>query len=174
MKQEASTPLEGVSYYQIDRAIEHNRSLKKYFFYYNIKKEDNQMTGDRNIKMGSGNYNERIEGDYFEQKGNFGVGVNKKLAGSINEAQSQNLPQAAAEIQELLEQLDKSYDTGTTSGKEKVTSETIKKIENNPELKARIISALKAGGISALESLIDHPVATFVVAALEDWRNKSN
>ena len=135
------------------------------------------MTGYRNIKMGSGNYIKRTEGDSIQQEGNFGVGVNQgtinteKLAGTINAPQRQNLAQAAAEIQELLEQLDKSYDTDTTSGKMQVASETIKKIENNPGLKARIISALKAGGISALESLIDHPVATFVVAALEDWRN---
>ena len=138
------------------------------------------MTGNRNIKMGSGNYNERIEGDYIQQEGNFGVGVNKgtinteKLAGTINEAQQQNLAQAAAEIQELLEQLDKTYDTSTTSGKMQVASEAMETIENNPDFKARIISALKAGGISALESLIDHPAATFVVAALEDWQKTSN
>ena len=138
------------------------------------------MTGNRNINLDRGNYNEYIKGDYIQQEGNFGVGVNQgtinteKLAGSINEAQRQNLTQAAAEIQELLEQLDKTYDTGTYSGKVQVGSEAIKTIENNPELKARIISALQAGGISALESLIDHPAATFVVAALEDWRNTSN
>ncbi|VEP14582.1 conserved hypothetical protein [Hyella patelloides LEGE 07179] len=119
------------------------------------------MTGDRNINLGSGNYNERIEGDYIQ--GNY-----------YNAPQKQNLAQAAAEIQELLKQLDKTYDTSTDLGKEKVASETIKKIENNPELKARIFSALKAGGISALDSLIDHPAATFVVAALEDWGNTSN
>ncbi len=89
------------------------------------------MTGDRNISIGSGNYKKRIKGDYIQ--GNY----------YYNAAQEKNLAQAAAEIQELLEQLNKSYDTSAYSGKEKVASETIKKIENNPELKARIISALK-------------------------------
>ena len=55
------------------------------------------MTGDRNINLGSGNYNERIEGDYIQ--GNY-----------YNAPQKQNLAQAAAEIQELLEQLDTEYD----------------------------------------------------------------
>jgi hypothetical protein len=88
-------------------------------------KEENKMSGERNINMGSGNYNERIEGDYIQQQGNFGVGVNKgtintdKLAGTYNEAQQKNLAEAATEIQELLEQLDKSYDTGSHSGKVK-------------------------------------------------------
>ncbi len=51
------------------------------------------MTGDRNIQLDDGNYNEKIEGDYYEQKGNFGIGHmsggeikgNAKVAGVINE-----------------------------------------------------------------------------------------
>lgn len=119
------------------------------------------MTGDRNINLGSGNYNERIEGDYIQ--GNY-----------YNAPQKQNLAQAAAEIQELLEQLDKSYDTGTTSGKMQVASETIETIENNQDLKARIISALKVGGVNAFEQFLNHPAASFVIGALEDWQKTSN
>ncbi|MDJ0534165.1 MAG: hypothetical protein QNJ70_17060 [Xenococcaceae cyanobacterium MO_207.B15] len=134
------------------------------------------MTGDRNISMGSGNYNEGIEGDDIKQKGSFVVGVHKgtintgKLARTINEAEQKTLAQAAAEIQELLEQLDKSYNTTTTSGKMQVASEIIEKIENNPDLKARIISALKVGGVKAFEQFLNHPAASFIIGALEDWQ----
>ena len=120
-----------------------------------------------------------IQGDYIQQDGNFGVGVNKgtintdKLAGTINEAQQRNLAEAAAEIQQLLEQLEKTYDTNTYSGKGQVADEIIKTIENNPGLKTRIISALKVGGIKAFEQLLSHPAASFVIGALEDW-NKNN
>jgi hypothetical protein len=31
-------------------------------------------------------------------------------------------------------------------------------------------SALKTGGIQALGQLLNHPAATFVIAALEDWQ----
>ena len=127
---------------------------------YSKSNEENKMTGGRNINIGSGNYNERIEGDYIQ--GNY-----------YNAPQKQNLAEAAKEIQELLKQLDKSYDTSTYSGKVQVASETIKTIENNPELKARIISALKVGSVKAFEQFLNHPAASFVIGALEDWQ-KSN
>jgi len=143
-------------------------------------KEENQMTGGRNINMGSGNYNERIQGDYIQQSGNFGVGVNKgtintdKIAGTYNEAQQKTLAEAAAEIQELLKQLDKSYDTASYSGKVQVADEIVKTIENNPDLKMRIISALKVGGVKAFEQLLSHPAASFVIGALEDWQKNNS
>ncbi|MGB3655130.1 MAG: CHAT domain-containing protein [Rivularia sp. (in: cyanobacteria)] len=134
-----------------------SKSLLEADAIYSKSNEENKMTGERNINIGSGNYNERIEGDYIQ--GNY-----------YNAPQKQNLAEAAVEIQELLKQLDKSYDTSTYSGKVQVASETIKTIENNPELKARIISALKVGGIKAFEQLLSHPAASFVIGALEDWQ----
>jgi hypothetical protein len=51
-----------------------------------------------------------------------------------------------------------------------VASEVIQQIEDNPTLKARILSALKAGGISAFETLLLHPAASFIISALGDWQ----
>ena len=138
------------------------------------------MNGGGNSNMSSGNYNEPIQGDYIQQSGNFGVGVNKgtintdKLAGTYNEAQHKTLAEAAEEIQQLLEQLDKTYDTESYSGKVKVADEIVKTIENKPELKARIISALKIGGVKAFEQFLSHPAASFFIGALEDWNQNNN
>ena len=77
----------------------------------------------------------KMTGDKIEQQGSFGVGVNKgkieaeKLAGTINEAQQQSITEAAAEIQALLEQLEKSYPTDTTTGKMVLAAEAIQHIE---------------------------------------------
>ena len=125
-----------------------------------LKKEQGLMTG-RNINIEKGNYNERIEGDYIQ--GNV-----------YNASQKQNLAEAAGEIQELLKELAKSYDTDSTYGKMQVASEAIKTIENNPEFKARVISALKVGSIKAFEQILNHPAASFVIGALEDWQKKNN
>ncbi|MEO1428733.1 MAG: hypothetical protein AAFS12_17450 [Cyanobacteria bacterium J06632_19] len=46
------------------------------------------MTENGGINTGDGNYNEGIQGDYIQQSGNFGVGVNKGTINNIN-----NLPQ---------------------------------------------------------------------------------
>ena len=115
------------------------------------------MADKRVINMGSGNYNERIQGNYIQ--GNY-----------YTAGEKQNLVEAAAEIQKLLEQLDKSYSTDTTMGKMQVAAETIKHIDNNPTLAERIISALKAGGVQAFEQFLNHPAASFVIGALEDWQ----
>lgn len=129
----------------------------------------------RNIHMGSGNYNERIEGDYIQQQGSFGVVVNKgeikaeKIAGTINETPKQSLAETAAEIQQLLQQLEKSYPTDTTMGKMALATEAIAQIENNPNLTARILSASKVGSVKAFEQFLNHPAASFVMGALEDW-----
>jgi chemotaxis response regulator CheB len=93
-----------------------------------------------------------------------------KVAGVINEAEQQNLAKAAAQIQQLLEQLDKSYPANTTAGKMEIATEAIKQIEANPTLMARVLSAIGAGGASALESFLNHPAASFVINALQDWQ----
>ncbi|MHC5854304.1 CHAT domain-containing protein [Nostoc sp.] len=121
------------------------------------KQSKSNMTGNRNIHIGSGNYNERIEGDYIQ--GNYYAAL-----------EQQNLAEAATEIQKLLEQLDKSYSTDTTLGKMQVAAETIKAIENNPMIAERVTSALKAGGVQPLAKRLNHPAASFVIGALEDWQ----
>lgn len=125
--------------------------------YTQINKGVVTMTGDRNIHMGSGNYNEKIEGDYIQ--GNY-----------FAAGERQTLAQAAAEIQQLLEQLDKTYSADTTASKMELATEAIKCIDSNPDLTARIISALQAGSVKAFEQFLSHPAASFMIAALEDWQ----
>jgi hypothetical protein len=128
---------------------------------FSTKQAKSNMTENRTIQIGTGNYNERIEGDYIQ--GDYYAASNQ-----------QNIAEAAAEIQKLLEQLDKSYPADTTLGKMQLAAETIKAIENNPTLAQRVTSALKAGSVQALAQLLNHPAASFVIGALEDWQNTKN
>lgn len=120
----------------------------------------------------------RKEGDTIEQTGNFAVGVNKgkikteKLAGAIYEAQTKSLVEAAAEIHRLLQQLEQSYPTDTTTEQMVVATEVIKRIESDPDWTQRVVRALKEGGIQAFEKAIDHPVGAFVVGAIKGWQDK--
>lgn len=88
---------------------------------------------------------------------------------SIQKSQ-QNLAKSAAEIQQLLEQLEKSYPAETTAGKKLLAKETIKYIENNPNLSKQVLSVLKTVGVRALKQFLNHPAANFVMASLEDWQ----
>ncbi len=120
--------------------------------------------------------NENSPKGTINQSGNFGVGVNQgevhteKLAGTINEGQQQNLDEAAKEIHQLLRQLEQSYPTDTTAGKMRLAASAAKKIENQPTMKKRIISALKQGGTGAFEQALNHPAASFLIGAIEGWQ----
>ncbi|WP_017659477.1 pentapeptide repeat-containing protein [Baaleninema simplex] len=93
-----------------------------------------------------------------------------KVAGVLNQAGQQSLAEAAAEIQQLLEQLDETYATDTASGKWDAAQAVMKQIENDKSLADRILSALRAGGTKALEKTLNHPAATFVIEMITDWQ----
>ena len=134
------------------------RNQSQTLFPLNSKEKKADMASDgRTINMGSGNYNEKIHGNYVQ--GNYSTG-----------GENQSLTDVAAEIQKLLSQLGNSYSPNTTLGKMQIASEIIKSIENSPTLTAQVLSALNANGIEALRQLINHPAASFVISALQDWQ----
>jgi hypothetical protein len=144
----------------------------------NSHQGNTNMSGDRNIMLDMGNYNERIEGNYYEQSGNFGIGhmsggeikENARIAGVINEAQQPNLAETAAEIQQLLDQLSSTYPTSTSKEKMAVVAEAVDRIESNPTFKARVVNALRSGGIEAFKEAIDRPLVNILVATIEGWQ----
>lgn len=107
-------------------------------------------------------------------KGNFSgtatTGDNSPVTYNTDAQQKQTLAEAAAEIQQLLEQLEKTYPTSTKKDKITVVAEAVDRIENNSSLKARIINALKAGGTEALKEAIDHPLANILMATIDGWQ----
>jgi hypothetical protein len=120
--------------------------------------QGNNMAGDRNIHMGDkGNYIERNEGDYVQ--GNKYMGEEK-----------QTLAEAAAEIQALLKQLEETYPTDSTANQMVVAAKAVEKIEGNPTLKQKAISAVTEGGIAAFEKAIDNPAGAFIAGAVKGWK----
>ncbi|MEA5567790.1 pentapeptide repeat-containing protein [Anabaena sp. UHCC 0399] len=89
---------------------------------------------------------------------------------NYNPEQKQNLAQAAADIQQLLNQLSQTYPTTTTSEKMTVVAKAVDEIESNPTLKARVIGALKAGGTEAFKELIDNPLINILLASIDGWQ----
>lgn len=68
--------------------------------------------------------------------------------------QRQSLADAAAEIQQLLEQLEHNYPNATEIEKHSVLSVTLQQeIKQNPTFKAKLKNALKEGGIETLKVL---------------------
>ncbi|MBD2504863.1 pentapeptide repeat-containing protein [Anabaena azotica] len=122
----------------------------------------------------------RVVNNYLQQAQIAGGLVNadtvnaNQIGGNItnyNPEQKQNLAQAAAEIQQLLNQLSQTYPTTTTSQKMTVVAKAVDEIERNPTLKARVIGALKAGGTEALKELIDNPLINILLASIDGWQD---
>lgn len=121
------------------------------------------MPGDRTINTGGGNYIENVTGNYIQ--GNY----------SAN-GEPQSLADAAAEIQELLQQLEVTYQSNavhttedSTASHQRVASEAMKRIESNPSWRQRVINAVKEGGLAAFEKAIDNPAGAFVTGAIKGW-----
>ncbi|WP_063748493.1 CHAT domain-containing protein [Fischerella sp. PCC 9605] len=173
------------------------RNNSKTLFISNSKEKKAKMAGDRTINMGSGNYNERIEGDYIQGNQNQQNMKNKtsnfdlkgaQFAGGLVDAetvnanqiggnitnytpeQRQNLVEAAKEIEALLQHLQQTYPTTTSAEKMTVVAKAVDEIEKNPTLKARVIGALKSGGTEALKELVDHPLINILLASIEGWQ----
>jgi pantoate kinase len=53
-----------------------------------------------------------------------------------------------------------------------IATAAIQTLETDKSLKRKVVSALKSGGTAAIGQLLNHPAASFVIAALEDWNSQ--
>lgn len=96
------------------------------------------------------------------------VGIDKQY--NYNSEQQKTLAEAAQEIQDLLNQLEKSYSTKTISEQE-LGKKLAKIIDQNPSLKKRIFSAIKSGSLTALQEVVDNPAFNIASAFLQGFSN---
>ncbi len=75
--------------------------------------------------------------------------------------------ETAIEIKQILAEISQSSPPHSTP--EEIGRAAIQRIQNNPTLYQKVISALKAGSTEAFAQLINHPAASFAIAALADW-----
>ncbi len=146
---------------------------------------------------GKSKYNNSSPNNNVDSQKNVTVNINNSGTGSVSMGDTfntihyhkQDLAEAAAEIQRLLEQLEKTsptnsnyettysansnyettYSANSASEKLILASRALQQIENNPTFKKRVINALKEGGDFAFQEAINHPLANIVVAAIQGW-----
>ncbi len=113
--------------------------------------------------MGSGDYRET-------NVSNGGQYAEGDIINHLSGEQRQTLAEAAAEIQELLEQFDKTYNVDTPEGKAAATTAALEKIKGDGKLKDRLFSAGQAAAIKAIEKGVDHWAVAPLVEAFKDWQ----
>lgn len=110
-----------------------------------------------------------------QSQASIGVGYSEKveaeqLGGTINNyspEQRQTLADAAKEIQELLDQLSQTYSTKTYVEKHAVATKAMEEIKKKPNVKKKVLKALKAGGVAALMELTKNPVVNILTPMLQ-------
>ena len=107
-----------------------------------------------------------IDGKVGEIDKRISVEGNYVGSGTINygNERRQTLAQSAAEIQDLLQQLEKSNPTASEA---EIVAYVNEEIE--PDLKSRLVKALKAGGEAAIESSLDSNYVNLIRAILKGW-----
>lgn len=101
------------------------------------------------------------------QDGGLYVGGDYYINGNLNQGseRKQTLAEAAAEIQQLLIQLEKSNPTATEAEKVAYVND-----ETPADLKSRVVNALKAGGEVATDTILDNsPYGKVAKAILKGW-----
>ncbi|WP_341732933.1 HEAT repeat domain-containing protein [Microcoleus sp. EPA2] len=117
---------------------------------FNVLNQAINTMSERKVQM---NFNAPVTGAAGNVEGDF-----------INNP-PQNLVDAAAEIQQLLNQIAQN-----PTVPESVVAEAIHhEIKENLTLKQRLRSALKAGGIEALKAIFNHPLVSVPIETIKGW-----
>ena len=102
-----------------------------------------------------------VGGNYVERSDS--VSSQQSYANQNNyEEGDKNLAEAAAEIQQLLQQLEKTNPTATEAQQEAFVSAGI-----TPTKKERLVNALKEGGQGAIEEFLDNPYLNVAIIIIE-------
>jgi predicted transcriptional regulator len=94
----------------------------------------------------------------------------EQIGGTINNyspEQRQTLAEAVKEIQQLLDQLSQTYPTTTAADKSAVAAKAMEEIEKQPDVKKKVLKALKAGGVAAVMELTNNPVVNILTPMLQ-------
>jgi L-fucose mutarotase/ribose pyranase (RbsD/FucU family) len=106
--------------------------------------------------------------DIIDSVANTGeVGSISNSVNKMTTEEKKTLAEAAAEIQQLLDQLSQTYPTKTYVEKHAVATKAMKEIEQKPDVKGKVLKALKAGGVAALMELTNNPVVKILTPMLE-------
>lgn len=133
----------------------------------NFRQSDKINIAIHNSPSMSNIYQKSESGDNVAGDKIYGDKVGRDKVTNYNN--SQNLAQAAHDINALISQLSTDYNSNTPLGQMQMGSKIVETIDSNLPLKTRTINALKEAGSAAFEEAIDHPVAKVVVAALKGF-----
>jgi hypothetical protein len=122
-----------------------------------------EITYNSSRMIGASVYNNYVSGNIADQVSHNARQQANQHIHFLSE-QEQILAEAAAEIQQLLKQLEKTNPTPTEIQKIVYVND-----ETTPSFKRRVVGALQAGGESAIEEFLDNPYVNVTKAIVKGW-----
>lgn len=123
---------------------------------------NNQPQPNVSISISGGKFNDFVAGNKeIRVEGNY---INTQ----INSKETPDSTELAQELDDLLQNLEQTVPNSVSeSGKEIVKNNALQEIENKPLLKKKLLAAIKAGTIKAVEEFCKHPLASVLLAAFK-------
>ncbi|BCL35031.1 response regulator [Nostoc sp. MS1] len=112
--------------------------------------------------------------DLSKSKGivNLRTQVNAEQTGvETNYFTNPNVVETAQEMEAVLDDVWSKHPIKTATQQRLFAVEFEKAVEKKPALKAKIISAVKSGGVEALKQACSHPAVDIALAAYDGWKN---
>lgn len=85
---------------------------------------------------------------------------------------NQSIVESAIGIKQIIDDLNELSPDGIEKNQDYLTATAVAKIQRNPQLKQRVLGALKAGQKDTLEQLISHPMLDSILMAVEGLRDQ--
>lgn len=98
---------------------------------------------------------------------------NVNNSSEVDGEQERIVKEVAWEIANLISNSEDLLSSDATVRKIEIAANVINHINDNPRFAQRVLSAIKAGGIQALEQALNHPAASFIIGALKDWQKQN-
>jgi len=152
-----------ISVYQRTILIDFIPNKSKSIFDKGVVENMPEITYNSSRMIGASVYNNYVSGNIAGQVSHNAQQQANQHIHFLSE-QEQILAEAAAEIQQLLKQLEKTNPTATEAEKiEYVNDETTR------SFKRRVVGALQAGGEAAIEEFLDNPYVNVGKAIVKGW-----
>lgn len=116
-----------------------------------------------NINISGGNFKDFVAGNKQIKADRDYIDTQNNYYGNAPDAAS-----LAQELDELLQSLETTVpDASSDAGKAAVKDKALQEINQKPLLKQRLLAALKAGSIKAVEEFCKHPIASILLEAFK-------
>jgi hypothetical protein len=105
-------------------------------------------------------------------EGSHGIYVEKVNELTINsmDAYSESDARTIEFIRSILLNLDSLYSSNDEYRDREIAKDAVSIVRKDQALSKRVLSAFKAGSVEAFEQALNHPAASFLIAAIQDWR----